>query len=346
MTRPKVESRLAAEELAIRARRGELSAEQQALLQATLDSSASLRLTYQVGCDFDDVQRVRAGDDELIVRASERALHLPRRRDEPKRAALPLLAAAVLLAATGAAAAGVLVAWPAASKWTATSSVMVPAPHMTRAHTRGGAGRAGRVTQPPASEQPSTASPSEAAKAPRSERDTAATPSPLGHDANGAASPRPVARKASDPPAAMSAASMFREANAARRLGDLGGAKALYAALQAAFPNSNEARVSRVSLGKLHLSSGSPSEAERQFQLYLASGGGHLSEEALVGRAEALGRLGNTDEELRVWQRLRAQHPNSLYEARARARVQELNAGGREQSNVWRDPNDSGQATP
>src|SRR5262249_22159891 len=74
------------------------------------------------------------------------------------------------------------------------------------------------------------------------------------------------------------AGELFRAANAARRAGDVPGASALYAQLQSAFPSSDEARVSHVSMGKLLLDAGRASEAERQFAHYLALGRGELAE--------------------------------------------------------------------
>ena len=70
------------------------------------------------------------------------------------------------------------------------------------------------------------------------------------------------------------------------------GPPALYTKLQTKFPGSDEARLSHVSLGKLLLSSGKAADAERQFALYVAAGSRELVEEALVGRAESLQRLG------------------------------------------------------
>jgi TolA-binding protein len=117
---------------------------------------------------------------------------------------------------------------------------------------------------------------------------------------------------------------LFRDARAARRTGELESARALYSELQASFPESSEARVSRVSLGKLLLLEGDAAAAERQFRAYLASAGGDLVEEALVGRAEALARLGESGEERRVWQLLQARYPSSVYGERARKRLEEM----------------------
>jgi TolA-binding protein len=119
----------------------------------------------------------------------------------------------------------------------------------------------------------------------------------------------------------------FRKANAARRDGDLASASALYTGLQSKFPTSDEARLSHVSLGKLLLSSGKAADAERQFSLYIAAGGGELAEEALVGRAESLHRLGRTAEERKTWQSLLRDSPAGIYAARAKQRLEDLDSG-------------------
>lgn len=313
MTRSKLEPRRSAEGLLIRARRGDLPAEQQVLLRAALDSSASLRLAYQVGRDFDYVQRVQAGDDELIVRACERVLRRPSSSRNTRSVALALLSAALLLGATGAAASGWLGRWQAEPEQVNERSASP--------QTQQTASRRGQAAHASAPEQQSEAKTAKVMTI--GTEHEASAPQPARETPPGPAQSMP----ASNPPAARSAASMFRQANAARRNGDFRVAKAIYAELQAVFPNTTEARISRVSLGKLHLSAGRAHQAERQFRLYLTTGGGHLNEEALVGRAEALARLGNTDEELRVWGQLRSQHPGSLYAARAGKRIQELNMG-------------------
>jgi TolA-binding protein len=94
--------------------------------------------------------------------------------------------------------------------------------------------------------------------------------------------------------------------------------------LEAHFPGSNEARVSRVSLGKLFLRAGRPSDAEAAFAQYLRSGAADLREEALVGRADALEALGRSTEERNTWQELVRGYPASVYTNRARGRIAEI----------------------
>jgi TolA-binding protein len=122
------------------------------------------------------------------------------------------------------------------------------------------------------------------------------------------------------------AAGLFAMASAARRAGDLGRARELFSSLQRKFPDSSEARVSRVSLGKLLLAANRPADAEREFAAYLVGSERVLEEEAYVGRATALARIGRSAEEARVWQDLLRSHPSSLYATKARERLQALDA--------------------
>jgi TolA-binding protein len=124
------------------------------------------------------------------------------------------------------------------------------------------------------------------------------------------------------------AAELFRDANAARRASDFALARELYGKLQTKYPSTDETSVSRVSLGKLLLTAGRAREADQQFKSYLATGRKNLEEEALVGRADALRRLGESGEERRVWEVLLRSHPSSVYATRARQRLDELGATG------------------
>jgi hypothetical protein len=84
--------------------------------------------------------------------------------------------------------------------------------------------------------------------------------------------------------------------------------------------------LSHVSLGRLLLDSGRASDAERQFSAYLAGSDRELAEEAWGGRAESLARLGRIGDERRTWLRLLQEFPASVYAARAKQRVDELDA--------------------
>jgi TolA-binding protein len=95
--------------------------------------------------------------------------------------------------------------------------------------------------------------------------------------------------------------------------------------LESDFPASAEAQLARVSLGRVLLLMGRAGEAEQQFALY-SSSGGELAEEALVGQAQSLARLGRSSDELKVWQRLLREFPRSVYAGEANQRLAALSA--------------------
>ena len=121
------------------------------------------------------------------------------------------------------------------------------------------------------------------------------------------------------------AASLFAEANGARRDGDLRGAVALYERLRLGFPGSAEARVSSISKGDLLVRLDEPGRALRAFDAYLAEvRTGPLREEALFGRARCLRMLGDGAGERDTWARLVRDFPSSAYGPVARQRLDEL----------------------
>jgi TolA-binding protein len=123
-----------------------------------------------------------------------------------------------------------------------------------------------------------------------------------------------------------SASELFSRANQARRDGKATEAVRLYRALQERFSGTSEELVSRVTLGRLLLDRlGDSRGALVQFNSYLASpGGGVLREEAMVGRALSLGRMGRSAEERAAWQALLDTFPKSTQRKRAQARLVEL----------------------
>lgn len=129
------------------------------------------------------------------------------------------------------------------------------------------------------------------------------------------------------PDAPVSAAELFRDANAERRNGNVAKAAELYASLQTRFPDSSETQASRVSLGRLLLDRRNDANgALAQFDAYLNRHGtdSTLSEEARLGRALAFQRLGQASAERAAWQELLREHPQSLHASRAQERLRAL----------------------
>ena len=142
---------------------------------------------------------------------------------------------------------------------------------------------------------------------------TAPAPAPSRHA-------RAVAAEAESP------GELFARANAARREGKTREASRLYRQLQREFPGSSEELVSRVTLGRWMLDRlNDPAGALARFDSYLANPvHTALREEALIGRALALGRLGRETEERSAWAAFLAAFPGSVYAERARGRLEAL----------------------
>lgn len=126
--------------------------------------------------------------------------------------------------------------------------------------------------------------------------------------------------------AEVTAAQLFVQANDARRKGHDAEAMATYRTLQRRFSSSPEAVASHMSLGRLLLDGRHDAAgALVEFDRYLASASrGELREEALIGRALALGQLERSEEERRAWQALLREYPSSMYADQARDRIATL----------------------
>jgi TolA-binding protein len=117
------------------------------------------------------------------------------------------------------------------------------------------------------------------------------------------------------------AASLFSDANRARRDGNVDRAVALYQSLQARFPSSAESELSRALVAQMLLERGSPEAALAGFDRYLAQGTPVLSAEALVGRARALEQLGKSAQAVLAWQEVQSRFPGSVHARLAGARL-------------------------
>lgn len=118
-----------------------------------------------------------------------------------------------------------------------------------------------------------------------------------------------------------SPSSLLDRAGTARRKGNLLEAAALYRDLQARFPASPEARLSLAIVARMQLDLGQPASAVSGFDAYLDAGERALREEAMAGRAIALGRLGRTADEVEGWRALLRAYPSSGYAHLARKRL-------------------------
>jgi TolA-binding protein len=120
------------------------------------------------------------------------------------------------------------------------------------------------------------------------------------------------------------AASLFADANRARRDGNVDRAVALYHSLQTRYPTSSESELSRALLAQLLLDRGSPEQALAGFDRYLAEGAPVLSAEALVGRARALEQLGKPEQAASAWKQVQSRFPGSVHARLAATRLAAL----------------------
>lgn len=119
-------------------------------------------------------------------------------------------------------------------------------------------------------------------------------------------------------------ADVFSAANAARHAGDLARAIELYRELETKYPQSDEAQLTHMLLGRLELGRGNAGRALLEYERYLESApNGALAQEALQGKARALHLLGIKDEEQMVWRELLRRFPQSAYAETAREHLSE-----------------------
>ena len=331
------------EDLLERAAHGALTATEHEQLEAHLRRCVACRLERRARLDFGreadaldalgasaDVQpllaRVLAAQPmpdaaQLPPGATTRAM-VPARlsRALPTRRLLPLLAASLLVS---------VAAWAAAIGFTRTvAPAVVPLPAL-----------AGTMRPPGARD-------AETASAPRASADTAppsvaqgTVPSLLGEpDRRGPTLPSASAGSSAHDGQRMSmvghaprpvdtatVGASFDEANTARRAGDHGRAGRLYRELIARYPDSAEARTAQVALGRMLLDDGDASSAIGCFDRTVHAGG-PLAEDAMLGRALALHRMGRPADEASAWGALLHTYPQSAHAARARQRLLELGA--------------------
>jgi hypothetical protein len=319
------------EDLLDRARRGEATPEEWQRLRAHFAACPACRFEHVLA---DDCARAGApsesadGDVEMLARVrrgASRAVHeraAPRAtrasssrgwsRRRPKRVVYAA-AALVLFGATVAAATTVV-----RRVWLRGPEVEITAQasHKTRAHRKvAAAGEVAAAPQAPgaalAVDEPAALDDG-AAEVPNAPKPAVA---PAVHHA------RVIASVEAESPG-----DLFSRANAARRLGKTREAARLYRQLQRDFPGTSEELVSRVTLGRWMLDRlDDPAGALARFDSYLANPvHTALREEALIGRALALGRLGRETEERGAWTAFLAAFPGSVYAERARGRLETL----------------------
>ncbi len=301
------------EELIDKLARGDLTPGERELLSAHLASCDVCRFELAVSVDLQEEAKL------VPVGGPPPRLFSPRQVSQPiapvrerrrSRRAMAALAAALLISATGAVAS----VTPVGQSFIALFDDE-PAP---TALVPSASPSAPRVRRAPRVEAPITvvASPIPSAV-------SSVVPEPVVAAPRAAAVARVSAPPESAAPAE-TAASIFAEANRARRRGDSASASASYRRLQAEFPRSPEAEISQVTLSMLLLDRGDAAGALAGFDAYLSRPRRGLEAEALVGRARALRALGTVEAERAAWREVLRRYPSSVYAKQATERLSAL----------------------
>jgi len=297
-------------------REGSLTEREAEVLEEHLDHCSSCTLEQALLDDFAAEMEAEPDDEEVVERVLERVIPAQRRLASRRRSyplAWVAAAATVLLVTVGASATvlAVLSGWIDLRREEAPAPEPAAEPEPSRAAEP-------RARRPVPAEE--TAPPTEE---PSSEEAVQPPESPVAPASVHDERPRPSTRAAARPP---SAGELFAMANEARRDHRNVEAVRLFRELGRAYPGSREEVASRVSLGRVLLDRlNDPRGALRLFESYLGSTpNGTLAQEARVGSALCLRRLGRAEEEARAWQAILDRYPSSIHSRRARQRLEEL----------------------
>jgi TolA-binding protein len=287
-------------DLLCRARRDELSADEQRRLSVSLQHSLEVRLMNEVLSEVERESSVRPGDDLLLARISARALGSsgkapPRTR---RRLGMLLVAAAVLLVAS------------LAGAWLGGARIR-KAPEPSPPVTPPTAGNASHSMRPRALPVPKPLA-SELASEPPPIPSSAPPPR-----ANTASSPR--AERKSRAVDSNSASQLFARANLLRRRGEGVEAASLYQLLLDLYPSSREVGPTRLALGK-YFQAKQPERALAQYRAAARSGGA-LRAEALWGISEVASSSGERALAEQALTDLLREYPDSPYAEVARSRA-------------------------
>jgi TolA-binding protein len=303
------------EDLADLQQEGSLTEREEQILEEHLEQCSACAFEQVLREDFAAELQATPDDDEVVDRVLDRVVPSRRLRSPGRRSnvlAWVAAAAAVLLVTVGASA----TVWTFVSGWVESRSDT----EATR-----------EQDQPPEPSSPSKSRRSRHVDDNVSQTNDEEPPDETVEEPESTDQPEEqlddhpgLAVQATAPPP--SASELFARANEARRAQRNAEAVNLFRKLGRTYPGSREEIASRVSLGRLLLDRlNDPRGALRLFDNYLvASPNGTLAQEARVGRALCLRRLGRNREEARAWRAILERHPNSIHSRRARHRLEEL----------------------
>ena len=293
------------DDLVVRGQREALTEIERRALAAHLGQCAACRAASALTALFDAIPETQPGDSQLIARVADSAIRAPHRYSRWRGLRVAVAAGLALL--TGGVATA---AWMAHQRAVDETRLRESPAAEPKQRVSSGRARGVSVLVAPAAPEPALAELGQEGTAPEPTK-----------------SRRPPARSASLAPSVEepTPASLFAQANAVRRAGDVRKAIGLYQSLRQRFPESSQALLSAISVGDLLLGEGEPASAIVAYGAYLrGSPKGALTEEALFGRARGLGLLGRGAEERQTWEELVRRFPRSAYQPAASRRLKEL----------------------
>ena len=303
------------EDLIERDATGRLTEAERIRLLSHLARCATCRLERQLRVDFADDLQTEEVPEALVglsARQGKLSAPVPYRRH---RWSLPRARTAWLLAA-----ATLLIGGVAASATGVTRRIWSPQVEPVSAEfpavSEAKKAKTAQARVSRHAETPVQPAPVDEAKAQPVESAPVVTAAPLPR-----AIPEPVAMRPALRPSETGPADLLAAEGDARRQGDYERVVSLHRQLLSRYAGSREAQVSRATVGRLLLDRGNPADALTSFDAYLGAGAGSLEEEALVGRATALERLGRRDEAARAWGDVLAAFPQGPYATHARTRL-------------------------
>jgi TolA-binding protein len=293
----------------VRARRNQLTDLEKHVLAVHLGQCAACRATSDVTTLFEAIPDTQPGDARLIAGVARRACE-PSRLRFARSGIRMAVAAGIIAGVAGVAAAATWLVIERRSEQTRRDEVATRGPIAPLDQKE-----SSRPFRPLPAETPPAEAPGKRPHRPLTVT-AISRPEPIG-------TLRP-SRSAASISRTSDATSMFTQANATRRSGDLRRAVGLYRALRSRFPESNQALLSALSEGDLLLALSDLDGALLAYDAYLSrQPAGTLTEEALFGRARCLGRLGRTAEEKQTWEELAHRFPRSVYRPAAGRRLED-----------------------
>jgi TolA-binding protein len=321
---------LHADDLLDKEARGDLSPAEKSRLDRHVEACSVCRFERQVRDDFrlEFETLGQAARKEASQRSASPSEYRPASGARLPKGRMSSRARLVLLAAAATLVAGVATAEWETIKRTVFSSYVVDQGQgrtETALPAKDLGVRSGAASSPPAEEQAAIEQPSAVeAPIPDTAQPSTVRKVPAIPTASQAIVPTLEPASQSSVPAPLMPDTLFAAANDERQRGAYAEAIRLYRDLSQQFPQSAEAAASHAIVGRLLLDRGDPSGALVQFDEYLHSGMTTLGEEARVGRALALQRLGRSAEEADAWTTLLSVYPQSVHASRARSRLAAL----------------------